>query len=136
MLGIRVQDPVGRLVTAPTATVRPSATLREATHSLAADGLGLLVVVDPNGVHGVLSERDVIRAVAEGGDLDEERVRDHATEEIVTVADTTSVLDAATAMTAAEVRHLAVTQGENIIGVVSVRDLVAVFVGAFDAAPV
>lgn len=133
MAALGVGDAVGRLLTAPTATIRTTATLRDAARALAADGLGLLVVVDPDAVRGVISERDLVTAAADGADLDEERVRDHTTEEVVSVDEATSVLGAAGVMADAEVRHLAVTRRGTLVGVVSIRDLMAVLVAGVEA---
>lgn len=126
MLGIRLTDEVGTLVDGPVATTQPSATLREAARSLAADRVGLLVVVDHRGVLGVISERDIVSAAAEDLDLDEERVRDHASEDLLMVEETATVLEAAETMASAEIRHLPVSRRGEVTGVLSVRDLLAV----------
>lgn len=123
MSGTARKDPIGGLVTSPIATVGPTATLKEAADAMAADGLGLLVVTDPTGPSGVLSERDIVMAISEDLDLSEERVRDHSSSEIVTVDEADSVEDAARAMADAQIRHLAVTRDGAVFGVVSVRDV-------------
>lgn len=128
MLGIGLDDPVGRLIGAPVATIAPVATLRQAAEALTVDAVGLLVVVDARGVMGVLSERDLVAAIADGAVLTEERVRDRVSDTVVSVDERRSILDAAAAMAAAEVRHLAVTRDEVVIGVVSIRDVVTVLV--------
>jgi signal-transduction protein with cAMP-binding, CBS, and nucleotidyltransferase domain len=126
MLGIRLTDPVGRLIGSPVATISPTATLREAANALAADEVGLLVVVSPRGVHGVLSERDVITAIVDETDLEVARVRDHASAEIIGVEETATIVEAASAMAAGEVRHLAITRDGAVTGVISIRDVVNV----------
>jgi len=126
MLGIRLTDPVRGLVGDPVATIGPTATLRAAAEAMASDSVGLLVVVDTRGVLGVISERDIVTAVADGADLDEERVRDRIVDDIVTIDEGASVADAAATMAAAEIRHLAVSRRGDIYGVVSVRDIVNV----------
>ena len=123
MSGSGANDPVGALMSPAVATILPTATLRQAAESMMADGLGLLVVVDANGPHGVLSERDIVAAVVEDLDLEVERVRDHGTDEIVSVADDATIADAAHAMADAQIRHLAVTRDGAVVGVVSVRDV-------------
>lgn len=128
MLGIRLTDPIGRLVGDPVATIRPTDTLRDAARALASEGLGLLVVVDHRGVVGVISERDLVLAVSDEADLDIERVRDYASTDLVSVDEDASVVDAAATMAAAEVRHLAVSRHGVVIGVVSVRDVVNVLI--------
>jgi CBS domain-containing protein len=123
-------DPVGGLVSPAVATIHPTATLRAAVEAMAADRLGLLVVTDAGGVTGVISERDIVTAIAEESDLTEERVRDHCASEIVSVDEETSIETAARAMADAEIRHLAVTREGAVIGVVSVRDVLTVLLGA------
>ncbi len=126
MDGIARDDAVGRLVSPAVATIHPTATLGAAVESMAADRLGLLVVADAAGVVGVISERDIVAALADDADLAEERVRDHCASEIVSVDEGASVEVAARAMADAEIRHLAVTRDGAVIGVVSVRDVLTV----------
>jgi CBS domain-containing protein len=125
MLGTRPGDPVGTIVAGPVATVSPTATLREAAQTLASDHLGLLVVVTGAGPRAVLSERDIVAAIAAGDDVDTERVRDHASVDLIAVDEATSIVDSLTAMLEAEVRHLLVARNDVVFGVVSVRDLAA-----------
>jgi CBS domain-containing protein len=134
MLGITFSDPVRTLMAPIVATIAPTATLREAATALAADAVGLLVVVDARGVRGVLSERDIVLAISEDQDLTEARVRDHASTDLVQVDESASILDAAAAMSAAELRHIAVTRSEQVIGVISARDVVAVLASQGDFA--
>jgi len=123
MSGSGASGSIGALVAPTVATIVPTATLQQAAEAMIADGLGLLVVTDVNGPTGVLSERDIVAAAAEGLDLELERVRDHGSNEIVSVDDQSTVADAARAMADAQIRHLAVTNGGVVVGVVSVRDV-------------
>ena len=129
MGGSATMDPVGGLVSPAVATILPTATLREAADAMVADGLGLLVVADPGGPTGVLSERDIVAAVADGLEVDEERVRDHCSDDIVSVEEDASIEDAARAMADAQIRHVAVTRDGAVIGVVSVRDVLRALLG-------
>lgn len=126
MSDIRPSDPVTRLLNGPVATIRPSATLREAAEALAADAVGLLVVVDHRGLVGVLSERDIVAGVADYAELDVERVSERVSDNVVSIEERSTVLEAAAAMADAEIRHLAVTRNGEVTGVVSIRDVVAV----------
>jgi CBS domain-containing protein len=128
MSGTGRTDPVGGLVSPTVATVGPTATLREAAEAMVADGLGLLVVTEPAGPSGVISERDIIIAVSTDLDLAVERVRDHCSSDIVTVDAQASIEDAARAMVDAQIRHIAVTRDGIVVGVVSVRDVVQALV--------
>ncbi len=123
MSPIRRTDPVGELLSPAVATIRPTATLREAVEAMAADRLGLLVVTNGSGMLGVISERDVIAALADGADLDIERVNDRASDQVVSVEVDLSIAEAARQMADAEIRHLAVMRDGEVAGVVSVRDL-------------
>ena len=69
-----------------------------------------------------------------GYDLTEARVRDHATTDLVAVDEAESIIEAATTMSAAELRHLAVTRDGEVVGVISVRDIVDVLVAQGDLA--
>jgi CBS domain-containing protein len=125
MLGTRPKDPVGSLVVGPVATISPTATLREASQTLATDHLGLLVVVSGAGPRAVLSERDVVASIAAGDDVDVERVRDHASVDLLSVDEETTIAASLQATLEAEVRHLLITRAGVIFGVVSQRDLAA-----------
>jgi CBS domain-containing protein len=134
MLGITLHNPVSHLMAPAVATISPTATLREAATALAADMVGLLVVVDARGVRGVLSERDIVLAITDDHDLTEARVRDHASTDLVQVDEDAPIIDAAALMAAAELRHLAVTRNDEVVGVISVRDIVDVLVAQGDLA--
>lgn len=126
MLGVRLTDPIGSLSAGEPATVGPTRTLREAAEELAIEWIGLSVVADHRGVLGVVSERDIVRALADGADPDGERVIDVMSDDVATVDESATILDAATAMSVNEIRHLAVSRQDVIVGVVSIRDIVAV----------
>ena len=119
-------DHVGELIGDPVATIHPTATLREAAEAMMADDVGLLVVVDPGGVRGVISERDVMRAVADDLDLDDERVLDTASTDVISVEEDASILEAARTMAGAGIRHLAVRRRGVTTGVVSIRDVLGI----------
>lgn len=130
MTSVQPTDPVEMLGGKPVATIPPAATLSQAVEAFAADNVGLLVVVDPAGVQGVLSERDIVNALADGVDLEIERVRDVATLDLLTIDERASVLEAARAMAAAEIRHIAVARKGVVTGVLSIRDVLAVLIEA------
>jgi len=123
------QGPIGALLSPAVATILPTATLRAAAAAMAADGLGLLVVTAASGPIGVVSERDIVMAAAQDLDLEEERVKDHCSDDIVGVDFDATIEDAARGMSDAEIRHLAVTREGQLVGVVSVRDVLRILVG-------
>jgi CBS domain-containing protein len=106
-------------------TVGPSHTLREASRLMAERRVGAAVVSDPDGPgFGILTERDVLRSIGAGDDPDREVVGDHLTSDVVFAAPEWSLEEAAVAMVRGSFRHLIVTEGSDIIGILSVRDVV------------
>jgi CBS domain-containing protein len=125
---IHPDDPIRLLVSSSTASIEPTATLRELAVKLERECVGALVVMPDESVSGVVSERDVVRAVAVGGELDEVWAADVMTEEPVRVDLDETIADAAERMLAEAVRHLPVVDGARLVGVVSIRDVLQVFV--------
>ena len=100
-----------------------SGSLREAATELMRNEVGVLAVEDARGVKGILSERDISRAVADDADLDVVQVRDYMTSSPVAVADDAPIEDAIRLMHEHGLRHLIVTQEGRAEGVVSARDI-------------
>ncbi|MCW3000250.1 MAG: hypothetical protein JWN65_3799 [Solirubrobacterales bacterium] len=111
-------------------TVGPGHTLRAAARLMSERRVGAAVVLDPDGAGpGILTERDVLMAVGRGQDVDAELVGDHLTSDIVFAAPDWSLEEAAGAMVRGGFRHLVVTDGGEIAGMLSVRDVVRVWTG-------
>ena len=106
-------------------SVGPGHTLREAAASMARRRVGAAVVLDPDGQGpGIITERDVLNAIGAGQDPDGEHVADHLTADVVFAAPDWSLEEAAVAMVRGGFRHLIVTEGGEITGILSVRDIV------------
>jgi CBS domain-containing protein len=106
-------------------TIAPEATVFEAIQLMADKNIGALLVMASGQLHGIFTERDYTRKVAlQGKTSKETRVREILTANILTVALDESVEDCMRLMTEKRVRHLPVLQGENVIGIVSIGDLV------------
>ena len=106
-------------------TIRPDAPVELAIHALRDKRIGALVVsADGRRVEGVLSERDVVRALAHHGprqvDLPVSRIMSPA----VTSRSDTSIRDAMATMTRTRHRHLPVVEGNRLVGLVSIGDVV------------
>jgi CBS domain-containing protein len=121
-------DPVLCLVARTPVYVFPNATLRTLAETMAEESIGVVVVRGPHGPVGIVSERDVVLALAAGSDPDRDRARDVMTPDLVSVSSTETVLAAANVMLAHEIRHLVVTSRSATVGVgvVSIRDMLAV----------
>ncbi len=114
-----------------TVSIEPSQSVREAAELMISRHVGAVVVVDPNlPGPGILTERDVMRAVAEGADPETTTVEACMTFEARTANAGWGLDDAAAAMTDGHFRHLIVVDDEGrMVGVVSMRDIVQAHVG-------
>jgi CBS domain-containing protein len=88
---------------------------------------GSLLVMDADELVGIITERDVMKAVAQGRDVDATPVSDVMTRDVLTIVPNTSAHEAARHMAARWIRHLPVVDGGKVVGVVSQRDLVGIF---------
>jgi CBS domain-containing protein len=111
-------------------TVGPTHTLRQAAKRMAGRKVGAAVVMDPDGNGpGILTERDVLEALAQDQDPDVEVAGDHLTPDAVTATPDWDLQRAAQVMVDGGFRHLVVCEGDDVVGVLSVRDLVRVWSG-------
>jgi CBS domain-containing protein len=106
-------------------TVGPQHTLREAARLMSQRKVGAAVVLDPDSPGpGIITERDLLDSLGAGQDPDVEQVGGHLTSSLVFAAPDWSLEEAAVAMVRGGFRHLVVTEGGDIAGVLSVRDVV------------
>jgi CBS domain-containing protein len=111
-------------------TVGPGHSLREAAAAMWRRKVGAAVVLDPDAPGpGLITERDVLRSVGQGENPDEERVADHLTARLTFAAPDWSLEYAAAAMIRGGFRHLIVVDGSEMVGVLSMRDIVRVWCG-------
>ena len=129
---VRPTDPVGSVMTSGPVTVGPGESLPSVVRGLVADEVGALLVATPRGPVGLLSERDVLAALASRQEYADVQAGEAMTTDLVTVGVDAPVLDAARAMVEAGVRHLPVLDGDRVVGIVSVRDVLAVLVTALE----
>ena len=106
-------------------TIGPAHTLREAARMMHARQVGAAVVIDPDdaGV-GILTERDILRSVAAGESPDTEIAGDHYTQDVVFATRQWTMEAAAAAMVRGGFRHLVVVEGQEVVGLLSMRDIV------------
>lgn len=113
-------------------SVAADTTLAEAAKRMSGGRVGAVVVLGDGRLEGILTERDVLRAVGEGR-VEGSTVADWMTRDPETIEPTESTDMAATLMIHGGFRHLPVVEGVTVIGVVSIRDLMRVVLD--DAAP-
>lgn len=127
---MNVRDGMTRLVL----TVGPAHTLREASRQMSARNVGAAVVTDPEHVgFGILTERDVLDSVGAGQDPDAELVADHRTGDVVFASPEWTLHQAASAMVQGGFRHLVVVEDHEVVGLLSMRDIVRCWSGTDDA---
>jgi CBS domain-containing protein len=121
---MQVRDAMSKAVV----TVGPDHTLRQAAQLMSTRRTGSAIVVDPDseGV-GIITERDILNAIGSGLDPDTERVTTHITWEVVYAGPSWTLEDAAAAMIRGGFRHLVVLEEAEVLGVISVRDVVRVW---------
>lgn len=112
-------------------TVVPDGTLGEAAEKMAGRNVGAALVMDAGRLVGILTERDLLVAVAGSVQTSEARVREWMTENPVTVPEATPIGKAASIMVTHNFRHLPIVDGERTIGIVSLRDVVRSVVRAY-----
>jgi CBS domain-containing protein len=113
-------------------TVEPDARLADAARRMAERGVGAVLVLEGERLAGILTERDLLKAVARGF-TDEARVSEWMTRQPETVEPDESTDQAASLMIHGGFRHLPVVEGGRPIGILSIRDLMRV--ALHDSAP-
>ena len=113
------------VMTAKAFTVSADASMVEAAQGMAKGKLGSALIVQGSWLAGIITERDMLRAVASGEDLNGVKVKDWMTKDPITASPDTDTDEAAVTMFTNGFRHLPVTDGSEILGVVSLRDVLS-----------
>jgi CBS domain-containing protein len=122
---MQVRDGMSKVVL----TVGPAHTLRDAARSMKEKGTGAAVVLDPEQPGpGIITERDLLQSVGAGQDPDSEVVGDHLSADLTFASPDWSLERAAEAMVRGQFRHLVVVDGSEMVGVLSMRDIVRCWV--------
>src|SRR5690606_5328352 len=101
----------------------PDQTISDVAQAMMEHGVGSLAVVDKGDLVGILTERDILRLVSEGRDPAETKVRAVMTPDPDSLGPEVSVSDAANWMMAAGYRHMPVLEEGDLIGMVSIKDV-------------
>ena len=108
-------------------TIAPTATVRAAAAAIVDQSIGLLVIGATGDVLGVVSERDIVRAVAQGRDLDATTVDEIGSRELVWIDADDTIGEAAEEMMKDYVRHALVRDEGGLVGVLSMRDVLSAY---------
>ncbi|KUO89384.1 MAG: CBS domain-containing protein [Pyrobaculum sp.] len=111
----------------PPVTATPEARIKDVARIMAEKRIGLVVVVDkaqPDVAIGVVSERDIVKAVANNLDMNLP-VKEIMSSPVITVEGDEPIWNVAKIMRQHNIRHVVVTKGGKLFGVISIRDLVS-----------
>jgi CBS domain-containing protein len=114
-------------MTEATVTDSTTDTLRSAAERMWRQQTGSLLVMDGGRLAGIITERDLLRAVALGADPAAATVDEAMTAEVFTVGPDMPLRDAAREMAVRWIRHLPVVDGGQLVGMVSMRDITGIF---------
>ena len=126
---------VASIMSRTVVTIEPNRTLADVASLLAERRIGAAVVTGVDGmVTGIISERDVVRAVALGGPSALEKpVASHMTRSVVTCNPATHITQVMAMMTQGKFRHVPVVEAERLVGIVSIGDVVKRRLADFEA---
>ena len=124
---MRISD----VMTKAAVTDRANDSLQAAAAKMWEQQTGSLLVTDGDELMGIVTERDVLKAVATGTPLDTP-ISDLMSKDLITVDPGTSLREAASIMTEKWIRHLPVLESGKLVGIVSQRDLAGVLAGALN----
>jgi CBS domain-containing protein len=106
-------------------TIEPTVTLGEAARAMRRRDVGAAIVLEDGKLVGIFTERDLLRAIAESRHPDQHHVRAYMTPDPITLPPDHSPSEAAQIMTERKFRHIPVVEDGELLGIVSIRDLVA-----------
>jgi signal-transduction protein with cAMP-binding, CBS, and nucleotidyltransferase domain len=123
-MSMQVRDGMSEVVL----TLGPSHTLREAAEQMTGKGIGsALVAHDESPGPCIITERDILLSIGAGEDPDAELVGDHMSDAVIAASPEWSLERAAAEMSRRGIRHLVVYAGSDLVGVLSMRDIVRVW---------
>src|SRR5439155_24961742 len=105
-------------------------TLTEACERMRHAQTSSVLIMDDDRLVGIITERDIVKTVAQGLDPKETRVKDIMTTDIITIGPMTRLKEAAEIMASKWIRHLPVVEGSKVVGIISQRDLTGVLAKA------
>jgi CBS domain-containing protein len=114
---------LGEVMSRDVITIEPFDTIGHAAEKMVAEGVSAIVVSDGGRLIGIVTERDLTRAVAGRVHSSEARVREWMTADPQVVSESTDPVEAVQIMLDGGFRHLPVVENERAVGIVSIRDL-------------
>ena len=115
---------VGDIMNTDVKTAGLEDSFADVAKTMHAKGISSVVVLDGKKLSGIVTERDIVNLVATGGDPNATRVGQGMTrKDLVTATPRTELAEAAEQMVSRNIRHLPVVDGEDVVGIISIRDM-------------
>jgi citrate synthase len=115
---------LGEVMTSDPLTEEPSAPLASAAAAMRERGVGSAVVVEDGNVVGIITERDIVRAAAEGAHPTDHSIEEWMTRQPVTMPPSEGITHALEQMLDRNFRHIPIVDGDKLVGIVSLRQLI------------
>ncbi len=116
---------VSKVMAHTTVSVVPSTTLRDVAEIMVREGIGAVVVRGQEGPAGVITERDLVQAIDEEVDMRVERASDAMTYDVEAASPDEDMSTAATRLVEGGIRHLPVVENDEVVGMISIKDVLA-----------
>jgi CBS domain-containing protein len=120
---------IGRIYRQEVFSISPTESVAETARRMRTNDVSSLMVLEDEKFIGIITERDLTRAIAAGDPPEATIVSDYMTDHPITVGPETGIREAAAEMLDLEVRHLPVGLAGEVVGMISLRDLLSVVVG-------
>jgi predicted transcriptional regulator len=121
---------ISEIMTQAAVTDSAEDTLTEACERMRHAQTSSVLIMDDDRLVGIITERDIVKTIAQGLDPKETRVKDVMTTDIVTIGPMTTLKEAANIMATKWIRHLPIVEGSRVVGMISQRDLTGVLAEA------
>ncbi|TMK21614.1 MAG: CBS domain-containing protein [Actinobacteria bacterium] len=121
---------ISEIMTQAAVTDSAEDTLTEACERMRHAQTSSVLIMDDDRLVGIITERDIVKTVAQGLDPKETRVKDIMTTDIITIGPMTTLKEAANIMATKWIRHLPIVEGSKVVGMISQRDLTGVLAEA------
>src|SRR5919107_2055888 len=115
---------VSEVMTKEVVTVGPHYNVADVASLMDAKGIGSVIVLEDERVLGILTERDILKVIGAGEDPKNVAAHEALSDDLYTIDPDATIEDAASQMTQAKVRHLPVIAKDQIVGIISIRDVV------------
>jgi CBS domain-containing protein len=109
-------------------SVQPDETVQLAIARMLEENVGSVAVCEGSRLVGIFTERDVLRLAGEGTQFGQVRIGDVMTRSVITISPDDDIVAAAHLMGERQIRHVPVVQGENVLGIVGIRDVLRTLV--------